>query len=184
MTIHTIFTGGPCSGKTSTMSELETRGYRVTPEAASDMIRLMQAKGIEKPWAHEDFQKNVIALQKSRMAHSSHKVEIVFHDRGPWDPLMYQEKMRPNDPQEWIYNEVKELKDKYCNIVFLFENLGFCKADGIRHEDTSEALDLEQRLEATYKTHGFEVIRVKTDSVEKRADLICNILKERKLLVG
>lgn len=182
MTAQVIFTGGPCSGKTSTLTELEFRGFQTTPEAATDIIRHMEAKGIKEPWNHEDFQKNVISLQKSRMAHASKKVEVVFQDRGPWDAAMYQEMIRGDDPCEWLNVELDLAKKDYSNLVFLFENLGFCKADGIRHEDTTQALDIERRLEATYKKHGFEVIRVKKDSVENRAELICLTLREKGLL--
>ena len=45
-----ILIGTPGSEKTSVIKELEKLGYSVIHEAATDVISIEQAKGIEKPW--------------------------------------------------------------------------------------------------------------------------------------
>ena len=51
-----VLTGGPGSGKSSIILELERRGEYVVREAAEDVIRLEQAKGIKNPQESEMLQ--------------------------------------------------------------------------------------------------------------------------------
>lgn len=45
-----ILTGAPGSGKTAVLRLLETLGYPVVEEAATDVIALANALGCEEPW--------------------------------------------------------------------------------------------------------------------------------------
>ena len=45
-----ILTGTPGSGKTSVIKELEKLGHAVIHEAATAVISIEQAKGLERPW--------------------------------------------------------------------------------------------------------------------------------------
>ena len=61
-----IFSGTPCSGKTSCLKELEKLGHAVIYEAATDVISIEQAKGIEKPWEEHNFVNQIVRMQKER----------------------------------------------------------------------------------------------------------------------
>jgi predicted ATPase len=80
-----ILTGAPGAGKTAVLRLLETVGYAVVEEAATDVIALASALGYEEPWRDPGFIDKVIALQRQRQdavlpaAGSS----TVFFDRSP-----------------------------------------------------------------------------------------------------
>jgi predicted ATPase len=61
-----ILTGTPGSGKTAVLRLLETRGYPVVEEAATDVIALGQALGREEPWSDDGFIGEVLTLQRRR----------------------------------------------------------------------------------------------------------------------
>lgn len=50
-----ILTGTPGSGKTAVLRMLETAGYPVVEEAATDVIALNQALGREQAWDEHAF---------------------------------------------------------------------------------------------------------------------------------
>lgn len=50
-----ILTGAPGSGKTAVLRLLETLGYPVVEEAATDVIALANALGCEEPWCDPGF---------------------------------------------------------------------------------------------------------------------------------
>lgn len=50
-----ILTGTPGAGKTLILRQLELDGFGVVEEAATDLIGLWQARGVEKPWCGPSF---------------------------------------------------------------------------------------------------------------------------------
>jgi hypothetical protein len=80
-----ILTGTPGSGKTAVLRMLETVGYPVVEEAATDVIALNQALGRDQPWDEPAFIDNIVALQRRRQdrALTGGDGEIVFFDRSP-----------------------------------------------------------------------------------------------------
>ena len=61
-----ILTGAPGAGKTAVLRLLETTGYPVVEEAATDVIALGNALGRAEPWHDHDFIDKVITLQRQR----------------------------------------------------------------------------------------------------------------------
>jgi predicted ATPase len=61
-----ILTGAPGSGETTVLRLLETLGYAVVEEAATDVIALRQAQGCEEPWREPGFIEEIVALQQRR----------------------------------------------------------------------------------------------------------------------
>ena len=61
-----ILTGAPGSGKTAILRMLETLGYLVVEEAATDVIALENALGRDEPWAEPGFIDKIVALQRQR----------------------------------------------------------------------------------------------------------------------
>ena len=61
-----ILTGAPGSGKTAILRMLETLGYLVVEEAATDVIALEDALGRDEPWAEPGFIDKIVALQRQR----------------------------------------------------------------------------------------------------------------------
>src|SRR5579864_4421662 len=78
-----ILTGTPGSGKTMILRRLESEGFAVVEEAATDVISLEQAQGCAEPWKDPSFIDKVAELQKLRQVRASHLPDNVqFHDRS------------------------------------------------------------------------------------------------------
>ena len=80
-----ILTGAPGSGKTAILRMLETLGYLVVEEAATDVIALEHALGCDEPWEKADFVDKVVSLQRQRQDRTliNRHGEIAFFDRSP-----------------------------------------------------------------------------------------------------
>ncbi len=170
MTKKYILTGGPGSGKSSILLELEARGEYVVNEAAEDVIKLEQAKGIKKPWELYDFQRKVLRLQVQREDQIQSDIKRVFIDRGILDGLVYTAQGTQ------INKEIQREARAYAGI-FLVDLLGEAKQTQVRREDYAAALELERKLELVYKTAGYKIQRIPTCGVEERADKILAIIK-------
>jgi predicted ATPase len=79
-----ILTGAPGAGKTAVLRLLETAGYPVVEEAATDVIALGNALGRAEPWHDHDFIDKVIILQRQRQdSLRAAGGPAVFFDRSP-----------------------------------------------------------------------------------------------------
>ena len=165
MTKKYILTGGPGSGKSSILLELEARGEHIIREASEDVIKRYQSRGIKKPWEKPDFQKEILKLQIQRESRIDKNIERVFVDRGIPDGLAYAK--QGTDTYAEIRGEIR-----HYDGIFLIENLGQTETNEIRREDQEEALELELKLKEIYLSEGYSIMKIPVDSVEDRANLI------------
>jgi len=171
MTQKYILTGGPGSGKSSILLELESRGEYIIREAAEDIIKWNQAKGIEKPWKLQNFQKQILDIQIRREDRIPKDLKSVFIDRGILDGLAYTELGTETN------REIQRNARAYTG-VFLIDNLGDTRRTEIRREDHEAALQIEKKLEHIYsEVAGYKIRRIAPDSVEERADKILRIIR-------
>ncbi|MDQ5941150.1 MAG: hypothetical protein QG632_876 [Candidatus Dependentiae bacterium] len=169
-----ILAGGPSTGKTSVLSELEKRGYAVKQEAATAFILQELAQGVAEPWLNPEFQLNI------SLRHAEHerealaeKKEIVFFDRGPVDSLSHV--LISHQPEnQTIINLVDNglSNGQYHSKVFFFEDLSFHVQTEVRYEGLAEAQRLTEKFRKDYESLGFEIIVVPAGSIEARADFI------------
>src|SRR5215469_4852227 len=79
-----ILTGAPGAGKTAVLRLLETHGYAVVEEAATDVIALGAALGRDEPWRDPAFIDEIITLQRRRQDRvRAAGGGTVFYDRSP-----------------------------------------------------------------------------------------------------
>lgn len=177
-------TGGPSSGKTSIIKELEKREESVIHEAATDWIIKKIESGVSEPWKEEDFTLDVLKLQVQREAPWLSKEGKVFVDRGIFD--IYQFAMCNNlaGTKTLAYaNELLNpihLNQHYKAIFFIMphsENFSSFQTE-IRRENTQEAAKLEAAAYATYCRHDNFIIVPGGMSPAERADFILNKIKE------
>jgi len=164
-----ILTGGPGSGKSSIILELERLGMATIREAAEDVIKLQQAHGNPEPWTDQDFQTQIYKLQVQRERNILERNYPIFLDRGTIDGLAYAE-FRNEDPPIGLRQDL--INRNYNNKVFLIENLGNCQNTEVRKENLEEALILENLLEKTYKELGHKIIRIPPATLQERTNLI------------
>jgi predicted ATPase len=169
-----ILTGAPGAGKTAVLRQLELEGFGIVEEAATDVIALLQAKGIEEPWTNHSFIDAVAGLQRQRLLRStSDVVEIQFHDRSVICTSALATFLG-YPPSEMLSRELERVKAEkvYCKQVFFIRNLGSIKPTEARRISFEESLRFEQIHEETYRSSGFEIISIAPAGLVERSKAI------------
>jgi predicted ATPase len=170
-----ILTGTPGSGKTAILRMLETVGYPVVEEAATDVIALNQALGRDQPWDEPAFIDNIVALQRRRLDRvlDGRDGEIVFFDRSPVCTLALS-RYAGLDVSRSLAREVdRAVSDgSYEKTVFFIRNQGFVAATAARRISFADSLVFERIHEQTYRDLGFEVADVPAGPLADRVALI------------
>jgi len=169
MTSKYILTGPPGSGKSSILLELEARGEYIIREAAEDVIKRCQSKGIEKPWELPDFQRDILKLQLQREERIPKNLERVFIDRGILDGLAY---IKPGTD---TYKEIQKQAIAYAGVFFI-ELLGEVQKTKVRREDDIAAYELGEKLKEIYLMAGYKIPIIQPNSVDERANLILRLV--------
>ena len=126
-----ILTGAPGSGKTAIVRMLETLGYPVVDEAATDVIALENALGRNEPWREPGFIDKIIALQRQRRERAlanrdgDRDRETVFFDRSPVCTLALSLYLG-FPPSHFLAREVERVMSdgSYEKTVFFIRNQG------------------------------------------------------------
>ena len=175
-----IITGGPGTGKTSLIKQLENNGHSCIHETSREIIKdsLSNNSNI-LPWEDlHEFSEKVIK-QREKHYHSvksKNSTEYTFFDRGIPDTFAYMEYDNLEVPKHFLQlgNSLR-----YYPKVFLipawkaiFEN------DNERVEDFSKAELLQQFLHNTYKSLGYNVILVPKGTIENRIKFILENLEK------
>ena len=175
-----IITGGPSTGKTSLINELESGGYNCIHETSREIIQESLANNSDiLPWKDLlKFSEKVIQQRKNHYhsANSKNSKKFTFFDRGIPDVFAYMQYDKIDIPQQFL-----ELGNslRYHTKIFLtpawksiFEN------DNERVEDFHKAEQLQHYIHNTYNNLGYEVILVPKATIEKRIKFILDHLEE------
>ena len=170
-----ILTGTPGSGKTAVLRMLETAGYPVVEEAATDVIALNQALGREQPWDEPAFIDSIVALQRRRQdgALGGRNGEIVFFDRSPVCTLALTRYLG-FAPSFLLAREVNRVRSEgfYAKTVFFIRNQGFVQATAARRISFEDSLRFEAIHEQAYRELGFRLVEVPAGPLADRVALI------------
>lgn len=174
-----VITGGPGTGKTSVIKQLEQSGYHCFHE----IIRSMTLKAKEEENS-ETFVSNPLAfvsdplefnkklllgrLEQHKEGNNT-KQEIIFYDRGIPDVLAYM---------DYFKQEYKEdfksicINNRYDHIFILPPWKEIYISDNERLENFEEAVQIDKHLEQTYKSLGYNTTIVPIGSVADRTQFI------------
>lgn len=163
-----VITGAPCSGKTSVISRLEQLGYKVIHETARAYINEELDKGrtLDEIKADMSMFEHNIFYRKIELESLLPEKAIIFLDRAIPDSVAYF-RFAGIDPKE---PEEKSAGIRYRKI-FLFERLRI-KHDEVRNENEGDSILIDRLIEETYRTLGYEIIRVPVLPLERRVDFI------------
>jgi predicted ATPase len=176
-----ILTGTPGCGKTSIIRSLEVAGYVVIEEAATDIIALRQAQGIAEPHTHASFIDDITNLQKLRQMRIADVHDVQFYDRSP--VCTYALSVWLGFPISTTLADEMERIEKaqtYQKQVFFIENLGFCEPTAARRISFEDSLRFERVHEETYRSFGYECVRVASQTLSTRVEQIrCHVSASR-----
>lgn len=170
-------TGGPGSGKTSLINELQNRGYRCVVEVARQLIQEQIGRdGEAVPWKNLKFFKEMLLLRsmETYKIALAGEVQITFFDRDLLELISYDRHTRAESSsklkkavQELTYNKkvfvAPPWKEIYCT-------------DGERKQTFEEANEVYQNIIQVYQEYGREIIELPKTTVEARTDFVINHL--------
>jgi predicted ATPase len=169
-----ILTGTPGAGKTAILRQLELQGFDVVEEAATDIIALEQASGVDEPWTDPDFIDAVVDLQRRRQLHAAQfSGALQFHDRSAVCTAALAAFLgRPSSDALKRELERLERDEIHQKRVFFVQSLGFITPTEARRITLDEAVRFERLHEETYRARGFDLVPISPGSVLDRVAAI------------
>ncbi len=164
-----VITGGPGSGKTTTVNLLKERGYITTFEHARHYLDTQRLKGktIEEVRKQQrEFQLGVLDMQIEQENQISPDVQV-FLDRAIPDALAYYRFL--NIPEDEKLAEA--LRTVFYKKIFMLDCLPLVK-DYARIEDEAAQKKIHALLVEVYESLGFPIIPVPVLKPEERVDFI------------
>lgn len=164
-----VITGGPGSGKTTTVNILRARGYITTMEHARHFIDTQRLKGRTLEEVREnqrEFQLGVLDMQIEQEKQISPNVQV-FLDRAIPDALAYYRFLNLSLDEKLI----EALKMVSYKKVFIMDYLPL-KNDYARREDAEGQKKIHQLITEVYEALPFPVIHVPVLPEEERVDFI------------
>jgi predicted ATPase len=178
-------TGGPSSGKTSIIKELEKRGECVVHEAAADWITSKIKAGVLEPWKENDFVLNIFKLHLERERPYLSFDGRVFIDRGIFDVYAFVMNYGLAGTQALVYiNEVLNqigFNQRYKAVFFVlpYETKEFSPLQTeVRRENAQEAAKQEAAIYAIYCKHNNFIVVPGGLSPQERADFILEKIRQ------
>jgi predicted ATPase len=151
-----VVTGAPCSGKTTLIDQLATKGFRTVPETA----RLYFDKEMAKGRTIEELRENCFTLERGlidmqlKFEGELPVSEVVFLDRGIPDSLTYC-RVAGVDPNEFL----SECFFYRYAAVFVLDRIAI-QQDNCRIEDDVIADLIDEWLARDYAALGYNIVRV------------------------
>ena len=164
-----VITGGPSSGKTTTVNLLKERGYITTMEHARHYLDTQRLKGktVEEVRKNQnEFQMGVLKMQMEQESQISPDI-LVFLDRAIPDTLAYYQFLNLTVDE----NLLAIMRTVFYKKIFILDSLPLMK-DYARTEDAAAQKKIHALLVTTYKSLGFPVVEVPVLPPDERVDFI------------
>lgn len=175
-----IITGGPSTGKTSLIKELENIGYNCVHETSREIIQESLASDSDVlPW--KDLLKFSERVIKQREEHYHSAIrksskKFTFFDRGIPDVFAYMEYDKIEIPQHFL--KLGESLRYHTKIFITPAWKAIYENDNERVEDFNKAEQLQHYIHNTYEKLGYEVIIIPKATIENRIRFILDHLDE------
>jgi predicted ATPase len=164
-----VITGGPSSGKTTTVNILRERGYITTMEHARHFIDTQRLKGktIEEVRKNQlEFQLGVLDMQIEQENEIALHVQV-FLDRAIPDALAYYRFLKLTEDKKLT----EALKTVSYKKIFIMDYLPL-KNDYARTENVEAQKKIHSLITDVYESLPFPVVHVPVLPAEDRVDFI------------
>ena len=172
-----VITGGPGTGKTSIINELNKRGHNCIEEISRQITLKAREDGIEQLFLTKPLLFSEMLLEgreQQFLDADASKESFVFLDRGIPDVVAYMDFIGDTYPQEFIDSCKNNL---YDHVFILAPWQEIFSSDSERYENFEQAIEIHKHLLNTYKTYNYSLLDVPFGSVESRADFILDVVK-------
>lgn len=175
-----IVTGGPGSGKTTLIEELNRRGFFSVEEVARKIIQDEMALGGEAlPGNNIErrIEKMVVSSIETYQEALKERTETTIFDRGVLDYVGYAYRTNTPISEELHQTAISLVYNKKVFLTPPWEEI-YCN-DTERKQSFEEALEVYDNLFKIYSDFGYEIIELPKASVERRADFVINHIRFR-----
>ena len=168
-----VITGGPGTGKSTVIIELEKQGYQCMHEISREVTLMARKNGIEQLFLKDPmlFSKMLLEGRVNQFKKASNlKNNIVFFDRGIPDVFAYMNYLGVEYPSIFI-DQCNN--NQYYNTIFLMPPWkDIYITDNERYESFEQSLAIYNHLKSAYKGLGYTIIEVPFGTAQERADFI------------
>jgi predicted ATPase len=173
MTNWCVITGGPSSGKTTTVNLLRDRGYNTTIEHARHYIDTMRVAGETVADIRQNqlvFQRAVLEMQIEQEAALA-PADLIFLDRALPDALAYYRFLHLPIDQKLT----DAIASASYRMTFILARLPLIR-DYARTEDAMAQREIHRLITEVYQALPFPVVHVPVMPAEDRVELILSHL--------
>ncbi len=173
-----VITGGPGTGKSTIIIELEKRKHNCMHEISREVTLMARKNGIEQLFLKDPmlFSKMLLEGRVNQFKDAKKlKTDLVFFDRGIPDVFAYMNYLGVEYPEIFIKESQKNI---YYNAVFItppWKDIYI--TDNERYESFEQSLAIYNHLKAAYKSLGYKIIEVPFGTAQERADFILKSIK-------
>ncbi|MFD2726474.1 AAA family ATPase [Hyunsoonleella rubra] len=171
-----VITGGPGTGKSSIIHELEERNHVCFEEISRQITLDAQKEGIEQLFLSNPllFSELLLEGRIKQFRNADHlETEFVFFDRGIPDVLAYMDYAGNAFPENFVNATMQSV---YDTVFILKPWKAIYKSDNERYENFEQSEEIHQHLLNTYSTYNYKPIDVPFGTVEARTDFILKTL--------
>ncbi|REE81901.1 putative ATPase [Lutibacter oceani] len=172
-----VITGGPGTGKSTVIEELNNRNFLCMSEISREVILNARADGIEQLFLKKPLLFSELLLEgriNQYIEAEKKNTDVVFFDRGIPDVHAYMNYISIDYPKTYV-NKSNLYRYNYIFLMPPWEEIYI--SDNERYENFEQALAIHNHLERTYKNLNYPIIEVPTGTVEERADFILKCIK-------
>ncbi len=163
-----LIIGGPGTGKTTIIDELQKRQYCCYPEISREVIMEAKKQGIEQLFLEKPLLFSELLLEGRKKQFESaynESHDVVFIDRGIPDVLAYMHYIGDSYPASF---DTACREHTYSKIFILPPWEEIYISDEARYENFEQAKLINTHLIETYKNYGYELIEVPKDTMDNR----------------
>ena len=173
-----VITGGPGTGKSTVINELENRNFNCMHEISREVTLMARKNGIEQLFLKDPmlFSKLLLEgrIQQFKKAEKLQNKTVFFY-RGIPDVFAYMNYLGVNYPDIFV-EESKN--NKYYNTIFLMPPWKeIYITDNERYESFEQSLAIHNHLKKAYSNLGYSIVEVPLASVNERVSFILDHIK-------